>query len=232
MFFLINNILQVSNGTWRVSYYGSEIIMDRKQLFLAFEQHLLQDEKPSLYFRNMAAVDGLEETYPFNLLIDLQKVEQPPKFHPEGSVWEHTMLVVDLAAESRHLSENPRAFMWAALLHDLGKAVTTKIRGGRITAYDHDSRGAELAEDFLLEFTDDEDFISQVVHLVRWHMQILYVNKKLPFADIDKMLMEVPVGEIAMLSLCDRLGRGNMTEQAQQTEIANIKSFLDQCQKG
>jgi len=204
--------------------------MDKKQLFLEFEQHLLQDDKPSLYFKDVAVSGLLNESFPFNLLIDLQKVEQPPKFHPEGSVWEHTMLVVDLAAEGRHLSENPRVFMWAALLHDLGKAVTTKVRGGRITAYDHDRYGAELAEDFLREFTDDEDFINQVAQMVRWHMQILYVNKKLPFADIDKMLTEVPVGEIALLSLCDRLGRGNMTEQAQQAEMSNIKSFLAECQ--
>jgi putative nucleotidyltransferase with HDIG domain len=204
--------------------------MNKTQLFIEFEQHLLHDEKPSLYFRRLYEDNRLIDDYPFTLLGDLQTVEQPPKFHPEGNVWEHTMLVVDLAAERRHLSDNQRIFMWAALLHDLGKAEVTKVRGGKITAYDHDIRGAELAKDFLREFSNDVDFINQVAQLVRWHMQILYVNKKLPFADIDKMLTEVPAGEIALLSLCDRLGRGNMTEQVRQAELANVKSFLDQCQ--
>lgn len=206
--------------------------MDKHQQFVEFEEHLLNDDKPSCYFRKLAATGLLTDTYPFSLLGDLQKVEQPPKFHPEGNVWEHTMLVVDLAAEGRYISENPRVFMWAALLHDLGKAQTTKVRQGKITAYDHDKYGAKLTADFLKEFTDDEEFITQVSQMVRWHMQILYANKKLPYANIDKMLTEVPLGEIALLSLCDRLGRGNMNVITQQAELANVKSFLEQCQPG
>ncbi len=204
--------------------------MDKHQKFIEFETHLLNDDKPSLYFKKLAAIGLLNDTYPFTLLGDLQKVEQSPEFHPEGSVWEHTLLVVDLAAERRHLSENPRVFMWAALLHDLGKAHTTRVRRGKITAYDHDKHGAKLAIDFLKEFTKDKEFISQVSYMVRWHMQILYVIKKLPFADIDKMINEVPPGEIALFSECDRLGRGNMDEKSQQAELANVKFFLQQCQ--
>jgi putative nucleotidyltransferase with HDIG domain len=165
------------------------------------------------------------------MLGDLQKVEQPPEYHPEGNVWEHTLLVVDLAAEGRHISESPRVFMWSALLHDLGKAHTTKVRRGKITAYDHDKHGAILAADFLEEFTDDEEFVTKVSQMVRWHMQILFVVKHLPFADIDKMVTEVSLGEIALLSLCDRLGRGNMNEKTRQEEIENIKYFLQKCQQ-
>ncbi len=204
--------------------------MDKKQLFIEFEQHLLEDNQPSNYFRDLIATGWLDDFYPFTMLGDLRKIEQSEKFHPEGSVWEHTMLVVDMAAEGRHLSDDTRVLMWAALLHDLGKAVTTKVRSGRITAYDHDRYGAELARAFLQELTDDEVFIDQVAKMVRWHMQSLYVNKKLPFANLDKMLTEVPAGEIALLSLCDRLGRGNLSKSAQLSELANIKSFLDQCQ--
>ncbi len=39
--------------------------------------------------------------------------------------------------------------MWAALLHDIGKAETTKNENGKITAYNHDKTGALQAEDFL-----------------------------------------------------------------------------------
>lgn len=204
--------------------------MDKYQQFVEFEEHLLNDDKPSFYFRELAATGLLTDTYPLSLLGNLQTVEQPPNFHPEGNVWEHTMLVVDLAAEGRYISEDPRVLMWAALLHDLGKADTTLVRGGRITAYDHDKHGAKLAADFLKAFTDDQEFITQVSRMVRWHMQILYVNKKLPYANIDKMLTEVPLGEIALLSLCDRLGRGNMNKKIQQAGLANVESFLEQCQ--
>jgi len=204
--------------------------MDKHQQFNDFETHLLNDDQPSLNFREMAAEGQLDTLYPFTMLGDLQQVDQSPAFHPEGSVWEHTLLVVDLAAERRQHSENPRVLMWAALLHDIGKTATTKVRRGRITAYDHDRYGAKLAVDFLKEFTDDEEFINQVTQMVRWHMQILYVTKKLPFADIDKMLSEVPLPEIALISECDRLGRGKMNAEIQQTELANVAAFLQQCQ--
>lgn len=204
--------------------------MDKYQLFKEFEIHLLNDLKPSIYLKKMAENGELDKHYPFTLLSGLRRIEQSATYHPEGNVWEHTMLVVDLAAEGRHISDSPRVFMWAALLHDLGKAITTKVRRGRITAYDHDRHGARLATNFLQQFSDDEDFIQNVSQLIRWHMQPLYINKRLPFTNIEKMLSEISLNEIALFSLCDRLGRGNMSETIRHTEIANIQSFVKQCE--
>jgi len=204
---------------------------NRHKLFSEFEEHLLNDEKPSIYFKQAAKNRLFLDNYPFTLLGALKKVEQSPEHHPEGNVWEHTLLVVDLAAERRHLSEDPRVLMWSALLHDLGKVSTTKMRRGKITAYDHDKYGAKKTVEFLKNFTNQKDFIIKVAQMVRWHMQILFVVRKLPFADIDKMLKEVSLREIVLLSLCDRLGRGNMNEQIRETEIDNVKIFLQQCQQ-
>lgn len=206
-------------------------MQNRHSLFIDMENHLLEDEKPSLHLRRLAANEWFG-SYPFKLLTDLMNIEQSPVHHPEGSVWEHTLLVVDLAAQVRSLSSEPRALMWSALLHDLGKARTTKIRKGRITAYDHDRCGARLAEEFLRQFTVEEALIVRVSRMVRWHMQILFVVKRLPFADIDRMLAEVPLGEIALLSLCDRLGRGGMDEDDIKNEIGNLEYFLNKCQGG
>ena len=106
-----------------------------------FDNHLMNDIKPSQYFNEMRKKELLNNVYPFTLLWDLINVEQSPVHHPEGNVWIHTMLVLDNAANHRHLSEEPRVFMWSALLHDLGKATTTKIRKGKISSYDHDIEG-------------------------------------------------------------------------------------------
>lgn len=203
---------------------------DKHALFIDFENHLLLDERPSFYIREQADREWFKRIYPFALLADLMNTEQSPVHHPEGSVWEHTLLVVDLAAQIRPLSDEPRILMWSALLHDLGKAGTTKVRKGRITAYDHDRHGAGLAENFLREFPLEETFIKRVARMVRWHMQVLFVVKKLPFADIARMVAEVPLGEIALLSLCDRLGRGDMNEDAIKEEIGNLEYFLNKCQ--
>lgn len=105
---------------------------NKLQMFLEFEEHLLDYEKPSIYFRQIADKPLFSDTFPFTLLSDLKLIEQSPVHHPEGSVWEHTLLVVDLAAKMRNVSEEPRVFMWSALLHDLGKAPTTKVRRGKL----------------------------------------------------------------------------------------------------
>lgn len=203
---------------------------NKQESFWKFEKHLMEDSKPSNYFNEMLKSGLFSETYPFTLLGDLMDTPQSPKYHPEGSVWNHTMLVVDQAAEVRQRSQDPRVFMWAALLHDLGKARTTREKKGRITSYDHDKWGAKLAAEFLEVFSDDQDFIKKVVAMVRWHMQTLFVVRDLPFAEIKKMLDEVSLDEIALLSLCDRLGRGGMTPQKIAEERENIRCFVEKCQ--
>jgi tRNA nucleotidyltransferase (CCA-adding enzyme) len=201
------------------------------KIFEEFEKHLMEDEKPSMYFEKIINNQGVFSEYPFTLLRALVETEQSPQHHPEGNVWKHTMLVVDNAAKVKGLSENPRAFMWGALLHDLGKAPTTKIRKGKITSYDHDKVGAELCRKFLAEFTDEEEFIKQVTALVRWHMQTLFVIKNLPFGDVKAMSLEISIKEIALLSQCDRLGRGEINESKIKEEKENIKSFIRKCEE-
>jgi hypothetical protein len=97
--------------------------------------------------------------------------------------------------------------MWSALLHDIGKPDTTRIRKGKITSYDHDKVGERLCIDFLEYFTRDKEFIKEVSALVRYHMHILYVLKELPYSDVNGLLRKVDISDIALLSLCDRLGR-------------------------
>ncbi len=183
-----------------------EINKDIQKVFKDIDEHILKDEKPSNYINKLYEEGKLEE-YPFDMLTILRKIDQSPKYHPEGSVWNHIMMVLDNGAKERDKSENERIFMWACLLHDIGKGTTTKIRKGRITSYNHDKEGERLSIKFLKCFTEDEEFIKEVSKLVRWHMQPLFVNKNLPFKDIESMVKEVSIKEIALISLCDRLGR-------------------------
>jgi hypothetical protein len=62
-------------------------------------------------------------------------------------------------------------------------------------------------------------------------MQALFVVKDLPFADIGKMISEISIDEIALLCLCDRLGRGDMTEERVKEEKNNIGIFTEKCRK-
>lgn len=206
-------------------------MLNKQEIFNEFDKHLMEDREPSAYFKDLVINGDYPDEYPFTMLTDLIDTPQSPEHHPEGSVWNHTMLVVDRAAERKDKSENPHVFMWAALLHDLGKAPTTKIRKGRITSYDHDKWSKKMAAQFLGYFTHDADFIDKVSKMVRWHMQLLFVVKGLPFAETEKMVQEVSIDEMALLSLCDRLGRGNMTEEKAEEEKENIRIFKQKCEK-
>ncbi|MCX7747761.1 MAG: HD domain-containing protein [Clostridia bacterium] len=199
--------------------------------FEEFDTHLMQDKKPSDYFNQLARTGFFHREYPFTLLGELIETQQSPLHHPEGSVWNHTMLVVDHAAELKHLSSDPGVFMWSALLHDLGKGTTTKVRKGKITSYDHDKEGKALAVKFLKALGAEEKFTEKVSRMVRWHMQTLFVTRGLPFADIKAMARESSIDEVALLSLCDRLGRGGMTGEKIEKERENIQLFLTKCQE-
>lgn len=202
-------------------------MVEKRVIFNDFNIHLINDDKPSEYFNEEISTKSYFTEHPFKLLKDLVDTTQSPIYHPEGSVWNHTMMVLDNAANLKDKSQDSRAFMWAALLHDIGKAPTTKIRKGKITSYDHDILGDDLASEFLLELTDDLDFTKKVSKIVRWHMQPLYVSKNLPFAHIEEMNKEVTIDEIALFSLCDRLGRGGLTEEKVKAEKEEIKRFIE-----
>lgn len=185
----------------------------------------MEDKQPSTYLQTLKQDKNLENLQLLKL-IKLEDVPQNKEYHPEGSVWNHTMLVVDQAAEIKEASAKPKVFMWGALLHDIGKITATRVRKGRITAYDHDKEGFDLATTILKELTDDEGFIHDVSQLVRWHMQPLFVSKNLPFSDLENMVSKVYPTEVALLSICDRFGRGGLDEAKRMKELQGVLAFL------
>ena len=134
------------------------------------EKALLKAERPSIYFRELRAMDHLKEFFPE--VEAMAGVEQNPRFHPEGDVFEHTMLTLDAAAALRDRTEEKLGFMLSALLHDLGKCVATSTReDGRIVAYGHESAGLELTERQLRRVTNSERLIRYVCNQALLHMR-------------------------------------------------------------
>lgn len=54
-------------------------------------------------------------------------------------------------------------------------------------------------------------------------MHILYVDKDLPFADIKSMREQTDIDEVALLGLCDRLGRQGSDRLSEEE---NIRQFI------
>lgn len=203
------------------------MIKDKGNLFEEITQHLLLDPKPSIYLSCLFE-ENKQIDYPFTMLARLKTTKQSKKYHPEGNVFNHTMLVVDEAAKVRNKSKDSKVFMWAALLHDIGKPDTTRIKKDKITAYNHDNIGATLAKEFLESLIEDKLFIQSVVELVKWHMHILYVVNDLSFGDVSSLVRECDTDEIALLGWCDRMGRTNANASEEEE---NIKIFISKCRK-
>ncbi len=197
--------------------------MTTLETFRRLEHCLLEDTRPSQALKKIFNQPLPPE---FDLIQRMKTTEQSPIHHPEGNVWNHTLLVVDEAAKRRGESKCPQALMWAALLHDIGKPNTTRIRRGKITSYNHEKAGAALARRFLSGFGADQALTDRVCMLIRYHMQILFVVKEMPFADIKGMKENSDIEEVALLGLCDRMGRRHSNLAAEE---ANVRRFMKKC---
>ncbi len=102
----------------------------------------------------------------------LRGVAQPPEFHPEGDVFDHT------AALLERLDHPPLELALAALFHDIGKPATYALRNGKITFYEHAPVGAKMVQSIMrrLRFSNEE--IDRVSECVGQHMA---------FADVQRM---------------------------------------------
>ena len=144
--------------------------ISHERVFDELKKALLKAEKPSVFFRVLREMDHLKEFFPE--LEGCIGVQQNPDHHPEGDVFEHTMLVLDCAAGLRDQAKQPLAFMLAALLHDLGKAVATQVQpDGKITAYGHERAGLELCERQLRRLTGQVRLIEYVKNMMWLHMR-------------------------------------------------------------
>ncbi len=142
----------------------------RERVMEEMNKALLKARKPSVFFRVLREMNHLKEFFPE--LAACIGVKQSPVYHPEGDVFEHTMLVVDCAANLRSRAVNPQAFMIAALFHDLGKIVATEIHeDGKITAYGHEVLGLETVKTQLLRLTNNQKLIRYVLNLTELHMR-------------------------------------------------------------
>jgi poly(A) polymerase len=101
----------------------------------------------------------------------LQGVEQPPEFHPEGDVWTHTLLMLELLP-----APIPATLAWGVLLHDIGKP-DTFTRTDRIRFHGHVERGLAIARPLLNRLKFSGDDTAQILALVQNHMRFMEATR-------------------------------------------------------
>lgn len=101
----------------------------------------------------------------------LNGVAQPPQFHPEGDVMDHTVLMLkNMVLPTPNLA-------WSVLLHDIGKPETwSRDATGRIRFFGHEQRGAEIAERIMERLRFSQTDRESIVSAVRNHMRFAAVR--------------------------------------------------------
>ena len=109
----------------------------------------------------------------------MKGVLQPEQFHPEGDVFVHTRLMLQLLPQ-----EVSVPLVFAVLFHDVAKPVTATVdKTGRIRFNEHDRIGAQMTEAIMrrLRFSGAE--IDATVEMVQQHM----VFKDVPNMRVAKL---------------------------------------------
>lgn len=200
-----------------------------ERLFEEFRKLLLKGKRPSVGLTFLADSDLVRF---FPELAALRGVEQDPKWHPEGDVWIHTLMVVDEAAALRESDGDPDvelALMLGALCHDFGKPDTTERKGDRVTAHGHEAGGVPPAQLFLERLRAPNLLTQRVIGLVRYHLRPVQLVRDRASAkayrklarDADELAISIDL--LTRMTRADQLGRGPAETRAERA--ATVDAF-------
>ncbi len=183
---------------------------------------LLKAQHPSIFFKTLRQMNQLSVWFPeVEALIG---VEQNPKYHAEGDVWNHTMMVLDVAATFRDRAEYPYAFMLTALTHDFGKAICTELRDGKLCSYQHEIEGLPLIQAFLRRVTNENKVMQYVLNLAEHHMKPNAMAAQASSVKATNKMFDLAISpeDLLLFAKADHLGR------LFNGELVSYDDFLNQ----
>lgn len=180
----------------------------------------LKSPTPSIAFNYMLEMGIIHQLSPE--LAAMADTEQDATWHPEGSVWNHTMQVVDMAAKLKDKANNPIHFMYFALLHDVGKINTTSLNErGRLSAIGHEESGVKLTKQIVEQLTNETSMILYIQEMISKHMiphQILNMRD----IKIRRIMATSNIEELLLFNICDNT-KGNNTDLTSAKEKAQFE---------
>ncbi len=181
----------------------------RERIFEEWRKLLLLGVRPSLGLAFLQETGWLRF---FPELAALAGCGQDPAWHPEGDVWTHTGLCLDVFAAERVGDEREDLIVGLAVLcHDLGKPATTRLEDGRLRSPGHLEAGEAPARELLARLTPQRDLVEQVIPLVREHSRPYELHRAAAGdAAIRRLAHRVGrIDRLVRVARADRLGRGD-----------------------
>lgn len=205
--------------------------LSQERIFQEFEKLFIKSQRPSLGIVWLEKIGRLKEILPE--LHATIVVKQDAIWHPEGSVFEHSMQALDAAASYTYSSDELRLIvLMASLCHDLGKIVAQQVIEGRIRAFGHDVKGVPFAYSFLKHITGKKNIKDAVLKLVRYHMLPGQFIKNNAGPGAYKRLAvslhpQVTLRTLAMVATADKRGRNPKKDgPLQLSVIPEVEQFI------
>lgn len=176
----------------------------------------------------------LSKVFPLALL---KECHQNPLYHAEGDVLKHTQMVAEVLTNLSSWQKLPQSrrdeLFLATILHDVGKAQTTRQVGTQTTSPGHSTRGTIEARKLLWQLGIPPEARERICSLIRHHMfpHFLVENaSKNPIEARRRVLwasLSLNLEDLYLLARADSEGR--------QSEVQNdgvaLELFSDYCRE-
>ncbi|MDD3276702.1 MAG: CCA tRNA nucleotidyltransferase [Kiritimatiellales bacterium] len=134
-----------------------------------FSRTLTESLRPGDALKELVELGLMESIIPE--ILPMIGQEQPPEFHPEGDVFVHTCIMLNLM-------KNPtRVLAYSVLLHDVGKPDTAFMGEDRLRFHGHERKSAEMSEGILRRLKLPSKEIKQILIAIDGHMRFKDVQK-------------------------------------------------------
>ena len=176
----------------------------------------------------------------------LAECKQSPKWHSEGCVKNHVILVCNECLDYANSNINgnteyKKILMLAALFHDIGKGVTTFEKDGKWHAYGHEIESEKITRKLLWD--EGWAFRESVCALVRLHMEPLnWFNMKSgvleKLAETQKLISKVAyvdgiahmhITDLIRLKMWDVKGSKQEDEKSKSKDLENLSKLYQLC---
>lgn len=141
-------------------------------------------------------------------VVEMVDSPQNPRYHPEGSVDKHVILVMEkLVGQSLELQ-------LAGMFHDIGKPATLVMEDGQPTNKGHDKVSAEITERIMLRLKFSNDEIELVKDLIGSHMKH-HIVKQFRKSTLKRYLGLPYIEDLILLNEADTLSASGDLEALQ-----------------
>lgn len=189
---------------------------------------LLMAKKPSIGLQFLLDIKALPEC-----IMNMKNTIQRKDYHPEGNVFNHTLLVVDLAAKVKDKASDPLGFMWASFLHDIGKPIVTTASGH---AKGHPEAGCIIFDQQLRWLIKNDSLRRYIKTLIFYHMHFMnmarHQSRDAAYLRVLKGIENIlPVEDLILITICDKMGR--LRDGSKDIEMMNsyLKEKMDRLGK-